>query len=117
MRDHRNLRAFVVADQLALSVYESTRDFPRKEDSGLTSQMRRSAVSVASNIVEGAARHSKEDYIWFLDVAYGSSKEVEYQISLASRLGLLDEECARRLSDKAAETARVLNALLRALRK
>ena len=89
MRDHRKLRAFELADQLALSVYASTKDFPRDEMFGLVAQIRRAAVSAASNIVEGCARNSLADYLRFLDMAYGSVREVEYQISLASRLGYL----------------------------
>lgn len=86
MRDHTNLRAFDLADRLALLVYKSTASFPREEVFGLTSQMRRGAVSIASNIVEGCARESLADYIRFLDIAYGSAREVEYQVSLARRL-------------------------------
>jgi four helix bundle protein len=113
MRDHRKLRAFELADQLALSVYASTRDFPRDEMFGVVTQMRRAAVSAASNIVEGCARNSLADYLRFLDMAYGSVREVEYQISLASRLGYLKDDGISKL---AAETSRVMNELIRSLR-
>ncbi len=92
MRDRHKLRAFELADQLALLVYEHTRDFPRSEQFGLTSQMRRAAVSVPSNIVEGCGRESLADYIRFLDIAYGSVRELEYQLSLTHRLGFLKDE-------------------------
>lgn len=115
MRDHRNLRAFELADELALAVYEATRNFPRDEQFGLTSQMRRAAVSVASNIVEGCARTSEADFLRFLDMAYGSAREIEYQISLACRLGLLKDSDGK-LAALAEETSKVLHGLIRSLR-
>ena len=114
MRDHRKLRAFELADELALLTYGETQTFPRAEVFGLTSQMRRAAVSVPSNIVEGCARNTEKDYLRFLDTAYGSAKEVEYQSSLAKCLGYLSNN---KLEESAAEAARVLNALINALRK
>ena len=116
MRDHKKLRAFELADELALSVYRQTATFPRDEQFGLTSQMRRAAVSVASNIVEGSARDSMPDYIRFLDMAHGSAHELEYQISLARRLGYLGDEPARALTALAIEACKVLNGLIRSLR-
>jgi four helix bundle protein len=114
MSDHRRLHAFELADSLALDVYEQTRRFPKNELDGLTSQLRRAVVSIPSNIVEGCARRTEKDYVHFLDTAYGSAKEVEYQISMAQQLGYLDNQ---ELEEKAAEVARVLNALINALRR
>jgi len=116
MRDHHKLLAFEIVDQLAVTVYEHSRDFPRSEQFGLTSQMRRTAVSVPSNIVEGRARNSLADYIRFLDIAYGSARELEYQVSLAHRLGILSDESFAVLRSKAEETSKVLNGLIRSLR-
>ena len=97
-------------------MYQVTLGFPREEQFGLTSQMRRAAASIASNIVEGSGRDSKADYIRFLDMAYGSARELEYQISLAARLGYLPSNDAESLHAAADETSKVLNGLLRALR-
>ena len=111
MRDHRKLRAFELADALALSIYRATKLFPKEEQFGLTSQLRRSGISIASNIVEGCARNSQADYIRFLDMAFGSAREVEYQLSLAARLGYVSSEVAGELSRQADETAKVLAGL------
>lgn len=114
MRDHRTLRAFELADQLALIVYRESRLFPREELFGLTSQMRRAAVSIPSNIVEGCARHTESEYLRFLDTAYGSTRELEYQISLAIRLGYLPESCESLRTCE--ETGRVIHGLIESMR-
>ena len=117
MRDHRKLRAFELADDLVLEVYRFTTKFPKEEQFGLTSQIRRGSVSIASNIVEGCARHSEADFLHFLDMAYGSSREVQYQIGLAHRLGYLSPRAFESLSARSEETAKVLGGLIRSLRK
>ncbi len=117
MRDHVKLRAFELADRLALAVYQGTKAFPKEEQFGLKAQMRRAAVSVASDIVEGCARNSEADYLRFLDMAYGSARELEYQVSLARRLRYLDDESHGRLHAASEETSKVLNGLIRSLRR
>ena len=89
MRDHKKLRAFELADEVALLIYRATKKFPKEEMYGLTSQMRRAAVSVPSNIVEGCARESQVEYLRFLEIAFGSLRELHYQFSLAIRLGYI----------------------------
>lgn len=88
---HENLRVFHLADELVLCIYASTQHLPIEERFGLQSQMRRAAVSIVSNIVEGVGRGSQREYCTFLRYAYASAKELEYQLSLSERLGYLQD--------------------------
>jgi four helix bundle protein len=117
MRDHAKLRAFELADELAVAIYKVTRSFPKDEIYGLTSQMRRAAVSVPSNIVEGCTRESQVEYLRFLEIAFGSLRELHYQFSLARRLGYMAEADFSACANLLVETEKVLVALLRSLRK
>jgi four helix bundle protein len=117
MRDHTRLRAFELADELAVAIYKATRLFPKEEAYGLTSQMRRAAVSVASNIVEGCTRESESEYLRFLEISFGSLRELHYQFSLAQRLGFLTETDFSASEPLLVETEKVMAALLRSLRK
>ena len=116
MRDHRKLRAFCLADDIVLEVYQATKAFQKEEIYGLTSQIRRASVSVPSNIVEGCARDSQADFLRFLYIAFGSLKELEYQISLASRLNYLNTQDGNGLERKIIEAEKVLNGLIRSIR-
>lgn len=77
MRDHTRLKVLALADKLALTVYRASSQFPHNEQYGLQSQIRRAAVSIAANIVEGCARYSEADYMRFLNIAYGSARELQ----------------------------------------
>lgn len=114
MRDHTKLRAFELADQVALAIYKATASFPRAKQFGLTSQIRRAAVSIPSNIVEGCGRSSVADYLRFLDIAFGSLRELEYQSSLVYRLGYVPD--FEPFAAIITETSKVLGALIRSLR-
>jgi len=116
MRDHTKLRAFELADEVALLVYRMTRVFPKEEIYGITSQMRRAAVSVPSNIVEGCARSTETEYLRFLEIAFGSLRELHYQIGLSRRLGYSIGSGIQSLEEKIIETEKVLNGLIRSLR-
>jgi len=83
---------------------------------GLTSQTRRAAVSVASNIVEGCGRDSTAEFGRFLSIAYASAKELQYQISLARRLDFMEEKRASAVEQECDELCRMLNTLMRKLR-
>ena len=117
MRKHTKLRAFELADELAILIYKLTISFPKDELYSLTSQMRRAAISVPSNIVEGCARESQSEYLRFLEIAYSSLKELHYQFSLAQRLEYIKDEQKNECELKLEETEKVLSALLRSLRK
>ena len=117
MRDHGKLKAFELADDLAVRVYRATAGFPKAEQYGLTAQMRRAAVSAASNIVEGCARSTEAEYLRFLDIAFGSIRELEYQLSLACRLGYIQAAEHTLLHSKAVEAAKVLGGLIRSFRR
>ncbi|MCD6175166.1 MAG: four helix bundle protein [Planctomycetes bacterium] len=117
MRDYRKLKAFEFADELALMVYRETSNFPKEELFGLTRQLRRAAVSIPSNIVEGSGRDSEADYLRFLNIAYGSASETCYQLSLAYRLEYMSDNSYRKIEQKSDKTARVLNGLINALRR
>jgi four helix bundle protein len=114
-RDHRKLDVFKLADEMALRVYKATVGFPRAEIYGLQSQIRRAAVSIPTNIVEGCARDSERDYARFLDVAFGSVREVIYLLNLSSRLGMIDAKAADDLERFGGRVAAALAALRRSI--
>ena len=92
MRNHRTLVVFKLADELAISTYSITKTFPKSENFGPVSQMRRAAVSVPSNLAEGCSRNSEAEFLRYLQIALGSARELEYQSSLAFRLGFLPDD-------------------------
>jgi len=116
LRDHTKLKAFQLADQLVLNVYKATKNFPNEEKFGLVAQMRSAALSIPSNIVEGCARNTEKDYLRFLDIAHGSARELEYQISVARRLGLMNSDTGSPLEQSSIEVSKVINGLIKSLR-
>ena len=116
MRDFRKIKAWMLADDLAVAAYEVSKCFPREEIYGITSQIRRAASSVPANIVEGASRESAKDYAHFLQIARGSLAETQYFLHLAKRLGYNDGN-AERVEVLAKETFACLHGLILAVRK
>jgi four helix bundle protein len=97
--------------------YNASESFPEKEKFGLTSQSRRSAVSVPSNIAEGAGRNTKREFINFLRIAQGSLSELDTQLELAKRLDFINDSTWKTLDDKLIEEDKLLSGLLRSQEK
>jgi len=115
-RSYKDLVAWRKAMEMVGEIYRMTQGFPEKELYGLTSQLRRAAVSVPSNIAEGQGRLSKGEFHQFLGHARGSLMEVETQVLIAQDLGYLDRTATEKLLEKTAELGRVLNGLLASLK-
>jgi len=112
--NYRRLAVWHKAHHLALSVYRNTRSFPKSERFGLVSQLRRAAVSVPSNLAEGAGRDTPRDFMRFVSIAAGSASELQYQLKLAGDLGYLNSNQATELGAAAHEVKKMLHGLLRA---
>ena len=115
VRCYRDLIAWQKAMDLVTEVYRVTQRFPRDEVYGLVSQLRRAAVSVATNIAEGHARMSTGEFRQFLGHALGSLVEIETQISIAERLLYIDLQQSKACFDRTAEIGKILHGLLKAL--
>ena len=111
-RDYRKIIAWQRGHDLTLLVYKHSKSFPREELLGLTSQVRRAAYSTPTNIVEGASRESKKDYLRFLYIARASLNEAEYLIRLAHDLGYLNDEQHRQLNRSVKHTHAPLHGLI-----
>jgi four helix bundle protein len=116
-RDPSKLNVFHLADELVAGVYRATQCFPVEERYGLQAQLRRAAVSVPTNIVEGCARNSEKDYLHFVDVAIASASEVRYLLGLSARLGILQKTDDDPLVREYDDLIRSLQKLLTSLRR
>ena len=117
VRNYSELIVWQKAMDLVDGIYAATKRFPKEELYGLTSQVRRAAVSVPSNIAEGQGRKSTNEFLHHLSIAYGSLREVETQILIGGRLHYLEQEEINRLLDLSAEVGRLINGLSRSLRQ
>ncbi len=112
MRDVRKYEVFKRADALVVEIYKLTAAFPNSELFALTSQMRRAAYSIPMNLAEWAARASAKEFAQFTNVAVGSCEELRYQMHLATALGYVSAETARKLDSDYAEVKKMLAGLL-----
>lgn len=112
MADYTDLKAWQLSKDLVVEVYRCTAQFPKEELYGLTSQMRRAAVSIPSNIAEGKGRYSTKELVQSLFRARGSLLELETQIVIAKELGFMDTRVFSRLKGKSRELGQILNGLI-----
>ena len=115
MKNFRDLKVWEKSHELVLKAYADSRGFPNDERFGLTSQLRKSVTSVASNIAEGCGRDSDKDFARFLTIAAGSASEARYQILLARDLGYLSSDRYEALDSVAREVKRMLAGLIKTL--
>jgi four helix bundle protein len=115
VQSYRDLKVWNKAMELALEIYRITESFPRSEQFGLTTQLRRAAVSIASNIAEGHARSTRGEFRNSLSVARGSAREVEVQLLLAEQIGFVDSATLTNACDHCDAISRMITNLKRSL--
>ncbi len=116
MRDFKELKVWQKSHRLTLTVYKATATFPREEMYGLTSQIRRSSVSVAANIAEGCGRNGETELARFFQIAIGSASELEYHLLLSHDLELLQPPDYVQLADEVSEIKRMLTSFIQKLK-
>jgi four helix bundle protein len=116
MKDFRNLKVWEKAHAFVSLLYKETANFPPEERYGLTSQVRRAAISVPTNIAEGCGRGSDADLARFVQISMGSASEVEYLLLLSRDLGFLSSESYERTNSEIVEIKRMLAGLLKTLK-
>ena len=116
MKDFRNLKVWEKSHNLVLDIYNITKVFPKVELYGLTSQIRRAAISIPTNISEGCGRSNGKDFARFMQIAMGSASELEYLIFLSSELKLIENPIYSDLNLKVIEIKKMLISLMQKLR-
>ena len=111
---HKDLNVWKESIVLAREVYQYTSNFPREEQFGIVAQMRKAAVSVGSNIAEGAARNGEREFVRFLYMAVGSATELDTQLEISKAIGFGDMAHAERVQDRLANVTKMLYGLIRA---
>jgi four helix bundle protein len=116
MKSHKDLDVWRLAVDLATDVHKVTTTFPKEEQYGIVAQMRRSAVSIASNIAEGAARQGSKEFLQFIHIALGSVSELDTQLEIAMRVNLTGMESLQTLQATAIRINQMLRGLARSVR-
>ena len=117
IKSYRDLEVWQKAMDLVVECYKIAERFPKTEVYGLTSQLRRAAVSVPANIAEGQGRSHTREFLNHLSIAYGSLMEVETHLQIAARLNYVDDSSTQSLLEKSAEIGRMLNGLIQSLNR
>jgi len=117
VKDYRELIVWQKAMDLVERIYRVTAGLPREEVYGLTSQIRRAAISIPSNIAEGQGRHTTRDFLNFLSIAQGSLKEVETQVLIAERLAYINQAQTSKLVSLTEEVGRLISGLRNSLNR
>jgi four helix bundle protein len=115
MNKFKELKVWQKSIQLVTDIYSATIDFPKEEVYGITSQIRRCAVSIPSNIAEGAGRGTKKDFSHFLDIAKGSSFELETQLIISRELGFIDHNIIVSILSELGEIQKMITGLQKSL--
>lgn len=115
-RPHKRLEAWKQSIDLVEQIYQQTKSFPRDEEFGLRSQMRRAAVSVPSNIAEGLTRKSQNDRLHYLNIAQASLSEIDTQLEISYRLQYVDKTAFATMEDGLVQIQRLLAGLVRKMR-
>jgi four helix bundle protein len=115
-KPHKKLQLWSKTIDLVVYLYGITKQFPREEEFGLKSQLRRAAVSIPSNISEGLTRRTRKDKIHFLNMAQGSLSEIDAQIEISYRLDIINEETNIIANERLSEVERILSGLIKSIR-
>ena len=117
MKSHKDLEVWRASIDLAREIYELTQAYPKEEQYGIVSQMRRAAVSVASNIAEGAARQGNKEFLQFLYIALGSASELDTQIEISRKIGFSDGHRLDEVQKHLETISKMLQGLIRSVKR
>jgi len=117
MRNFKELEVWELGKYLAIQTYNQTKSMPKEEMYGLTSQMRRAAISIPSNIAEGCSRSSNKEFVRFLEIAIGSSFELKTQLIISAELEFLDGEKVESIQESINQLQKKINSFIKSVKK